>query len=165
MKRVKDLLDQAVATCQSEAELARRIGLHYQQINDMRKGRRVVSPETVAALCEVLELPGEEAREWLAVSIIENPKNAKKAGVLRRCFFAVWALGVAVSLTTWPASEARSEAIDLGIHSGKLSEWFSRIAVILRRGLTTLFGVAATPNSLRSPVTPTVSAAIPAACY
>lgn len=109
MKHVKELVDLCVKKCSSEAELARRIGVHYQVINDMRHGRRAISPETVGLLCDVLELSGDEAREWLAISVIENPKNSSRAEVLRKAFFALWVGGVALGAVLPTESKAKSQ--------------------------------------------------------
>lgn len=106
MKSVQVLIDKAVTYCGSEAELARRLGVDFQNVNAWRKGRRVMSPETVAILCDVLQLPGEEARQWLALAVVENPKNAGKAEVLKRALFACWLAGV-VSLCAFQ-SDARA---------------------------------------------------------
>lgn len=106
MKHVKQLVDLCVKKCSSEAELARRLGVHYQVINDYRHGRRAVSPEVVGLMCDVLELSGDEAREWLAISIIENPKNSSRAEVLRKAFFALWVAGVALGVVLPTESKA-----------------------------------------------------------
>jgi len=90
---LKTLIDNAAKVCGGHAPLARRIGMHQPDIPAMLAGRKAISPESVAALCEVLELPGEEVRRLVAVAVIENPKNASKAEVLRRIFFGCWALG------------------------------------------------------------------------
>jgi hypothetical protein len=100
MKSVKTLIDSAAAKCGSDAELARRVGavlsttVPRNHVADWRAGRRPISPETVIALCDVLDLPGEECQEWVAISIVENPKNASRVEVLKRALFACWALGV-----------------------------------------------------------------------
>jgi DNA-binding XRE family transcriptional regulator len=94
MKSVKLLIDMAREKCQSDADLARRIGVSRQDMHSLRSGDRPVSPELAAALCDVLELPGEEAREWVAIAMIENPKNAAKRSLLERALFACWVLGV-----------------------------------------------------------------------
>jgi DNA-binding Xre family transcriptional regulator len=95
MKSVKLLIEMARAKVHSDAELARRIGVKPQDMLVMKNGQRPLSPETVAALCDVLQLSGEEAREWVALAVIENPKNAGRVEMLRRALFACWALGVA----------------------------------------------------------------------
>lgn len=99
MASVKTLLDMGRVKCVTDAELGRRAGLSRSQIADMRSGRLTMSPENVAALCDVLELTGEECREWVAVSIIENPKNASCADKLRRALFACWVAGVGTLMT------------------------------------------------------------------
>lgn len=90
---LKTLIDDAANLCGGHGALARRIGLHQPDIPGMLSGRRCLSPETVAALCEVLQLPGDEARRLAALAVIENPKNAGKAEVLRRVFFGCLVLG------------------------------------------------------------------------
>jgi len=99
VKSVQTLIALAREKCHSDADLARRIGTRPPILNGMRHGTRPISPETVAALCDLLELSGEECREWVAVSIIENPKNSDRASMLRRALFACWALGVAALMT------------------------------------------------------------------
>jgi len=106
----------ARAKVHSDAELARRIGIVPQDMNAMRRGRRAISPETVAALCDVLQLPGDETREWVAIAIIENPKNASRAGMLKRALFACWALGVVAALSTITMDDA--QGTDAGATSG-----------------------------------------------
>lgn len=109
MKSVQLLIDMAREKVRTDTELAERIGVHKVVLSEMRLGKRAVSPETVAALCDLLELPGEEAREWLAIAIIENPKNASKLEMLRRALFASWVLGVvslAIGSTDAPAAQA-----------------------------------------------------------
>jgi len=95
MRSVKTLLDLARVKCGTSAELGRRIGASKTQMADFAAGRQPISPERVAMLCDVLELSGDECREWVAVSMIENPKNAGCADRLRRALFACWVLGVA----------------------------------------------------------------------
>lgn len=103
MRTVKQLIDEAATLCSSDAALARRIGKSRSQIADMRAGREPVTPETVGLLADVVGLDGEEARRLAALAVCENPKNAERAGVLRRAFFVCLALGVcaANALGNW----------------------------------------------------------------
>lgn len=91
---VLSLLDKAAKVCGSYSALAHRIGMSQPDIPAMRSGRRPISPETVAALCDVLGIAGDEARRLAAIAVIDAPKNRHKAQALRRVFFACWALGV-----------------------------------------------------------------------
>lgn len=100
MKTVRTLIDLARAKVHTDRELAEKIGETPQNLAHIKAGRRTISPETVAALCDVLELPGEEAREWIAVAILENPKNASKLDLLKRALFACWVLGVGALSST-----------------------------------------------------------------
>lgn len=88
MQPLHRLIDKARETCGSDSELARRIGVKPQDLYAIKTGRRPLSPEMVALLADVCELPGNETLHLVAQSIIENPKNAEKAHILRRAFFA-----------------------------------------------------------------------------
>ena len=109
MASVKTLLDLAKAKYLTDAAVGRAIGASHTQMADYRAGRKTLSPETVASLCDALELSGDECREWVAVSMIENPKNEAIAAKLRRALFACWAIGVAALMQPNEAT-ARSGA-------------------------------------------------------
>lgn len=111
MKTVQTLIAMARAKVHTDAELARAIGVTRQNLNDMKNGSRAISPETIAALCDVLQLTGEEAREWLAIAIIENPKNASRVELLKRALFACWALGVVAAPSTILTNDARANEV------------------------------------------------------
>jgi transcriptional regulator with XRE-family HTH domain len=126
MATVKTLLDMGRVKCGTDAELGRRIGFTRAQIADMRSGRKPVSPETVALLCDVLEVSGDECREWVAVSLIENPKNATCADRLRRALFACWVAGVA-ALMPLNDAQARSGAYTARVDSLYIvAHWWRR---------------------------------------
>lgn len=57
-----------------------------------------MTPEAAAMLALVLDLPGEQACKLAAQAVAENPKNADRAEVLRRAFFACLVLGVVWAL-------------------------------------------------------------------
>ena len=94
MRTVQTLIAELIETCKGDAEAARRIGIDPGVFGQLKRGTRAVSPEVVAAMCDVLELPGVETQRLAALAVIENPKNATKRGVLRRAFFGCWVLGV-----------------------------------------------------------------------
>jgi transcriptional regulator with XRE-family HTH domain len=104
VKSVKLLLDLCHEKCGSDAEVARRVGVPRSHVAMWRSGVRPVSAETAALLADILELPGEEAREWMAVAVIENPKNASRVEVLKRALFACWVLGGASLVTLFLAA-------------------------------------------------------------
>lgn len=111
MRSVDSLLREAVDKCGSQAELGRRIGTSGTAINAMVKGDRPISAETVALVCDVLELPGEEVQRLVALAIIGNAKNAGKRERLRKAFFGCWVVGVfAATLLTGP-QDARAAKI------------------------------------------------------
>lgn len=107
MKSIQLLIDLAREKAHgNEAELARQIGVPLHHPHEWRTGKRAITAETAAALCDYLGLSGEEAREWLAIAVIENPKNAPKKHMLERALFACWVLGVG-SLMSLP-NDARA---------------------------------------------------------
>jgi DNA-binding transcriptional regulator YdaS (Cro superfamily) len=93
MQTVQRLFRDAVAKCGTQAELARRLNVTPPNLHGMITGTRPTTPETVAALCDVLELPGDECRQMIAAAIIENPKNERRRGMLRRALFRCGATG------------------------------------------------------------------------
>lgn len=109
MRTLKTLIDEAAALCYGQSALARKLGVHPNVVHEWKVGKRAVTPETVAELCDLLELDGEEARRLAAVAVAENPKNARKAHVIRRAFFVCWALGVGLTLQAGDA-QARIKA-------------------------------------------------------
>ena len=94
MESLQRLIDKASKICGSDASLAKRIGMSASNFSDMKAGRKPISPETVALIADVCQLPGDETLHLVAQSIIENPKNAEKRDVLKRAFFASWVIGV-----------------------------------------------------------------------
>lgn len=101
MKSVQLLLDLAREKCHgNEAKLAEAIGVPRNRPHEWRTGKQAMSAENAVLLCDYLGMSGEETREWVAVAIIENPKNSSKAELLRRALFACWVLGVGSLLTT-----------------------------------------------------------------
>jgi len=142
MATVQTLINLASAKCGTDAELGRRAGLSRSQIADFRSGKKAVSPETVALLCDVLDLSGDECREWVAVSIIENPKNASCAEKLRRALFACWVAGVG-TLTT--ANDAQATT---GGYMARVDSLY-----IVAHWLRLLFApLRVMPGALRAPV-------------
>lgn len=114
MRTVLSLIDEAIEICGSVTHLAQRIGVNRAQVACWRNGSEPISPESVALLCDVLELSGEETRRLAAEAIVANPKNAKRREALRRAFFVSGALGaVAFSLLAFhPSSYALTRTIE-----------------------------------------------------
>lgn len=88
MQSLIELIDKGSVICGSDSALAERLGWPRSRISDLRAGRAIWSPEIVALLADVCELPGEETMRLVAQAIIENPKNAFKREALKRAFFA-----------------------------------------------------------------------------
>lgn len=97
-RSVETLFAAALAKYGRQVDLARAMGVTHATLHGMLTGHRPVSPETVAELCALVGVPGDEARRLVALSIIENPKNKKRAGSLRSALFRCWAAGAAALL-------------------------------------------------------------------
>lgn len=110
MESVIALIDRAVQLCGSQAALARALGVYPADISDWKKGKRPVTPETVALICDVLQLPGEEARTLAAWAVIENAKNSSKREKLKRAFFGCWVAGVVALAQLMTPSDARASS-------------------------------------------------------
>lgn len=132
---VQTLIALAREKCHSDAELARRLDMRPPTLNQMKKGKRAVSPETIALLCDLLELPGDEAREWAAYAVIENPKNAAIADRLRRAFFGCLVAGVGFLSSTTDAKAIptgyRTSIDDIYIVAHPWRHWYTLIVKAL----------------------------------
>jgi transcriptional regulator with XRE-family HTH domain len=129
MRSVESLLTEAVEKCHGQAELARRLGTSSAAITHMKNGERAISPETVALLCDVLELPGEETQRLVALAIIGAAKNASKREKLKRAFFGCWVAGVVGASLQLSPTPSNAESTDVpttqrvsqGLHGYTLS--------------------------------------------
>lgn len=98
MRTLQTLIDECARICDGQNALAERLGVSKGRVSDWRHGRRQVTPEVLAHLCEIAEVPGDEARELLAEVECENPKHAGSREVMRRAFFACLVAGAALGL-------------------------------------------------------------------
>lgn len=80
MQAAQTLIDKAIETCGSAAELARRMGIDRAEITRLRKGQRPLSPELTA---EIADLAGEDARQAVIDAIIERNADSRKGALLR----------------------------------------------------------------------------------
>lgn len=80
MQAGQTLIDKAIETCGSAAELARRMGIDRAEITRLRKGQRPLSPELAA---EIADLAGEDARQAVIDAIIERNADSRKGALLR----------------------------------------------------------------------------------
>ena len=76
MRTVKTLIQEISEQMGSDAELARRLGLQRQDVYALKTGRRSTTPEMLARLCNLVDMPCAEAREWLALVVLENRHNS-----------------------------------------------------------------------------------------
>lgn len=95
-----DLIERAAAEAGSKTELARRVGVAPQRINDWSTGYVPCPPEKVALIAHEAKLPADQ---WLARAVLwrqegkPDAERLKKA--LGKCFRAttvgaVWACGI-----------------------------------------------------------------------
>lgn len=132
MRTVEMLIDECITKCESQSALARRIGIKPQDVQAMASGKRPISPATVAMLCDVLKLPGEEAQRLAALAVIGNAPPEKR-GVLRRAFFALSLAGAACGLTAMPTGNAQAKSGTARIDSLYIvAHWLRWLAVKVR---------------------------------
>lgn len=90
MQAAQTLIDKAVETCGSAAELARRMGIDRAEITRLRQGKRPLSPELAA---EIADLAGEDARQAVIDAIIERNSDSRKGALLREILGKAQAAG------------------------------------------------------------------------
>lgn len=92
MELGQSLIDKAAQVCGSDAELARRLGVHRVVIAEMRSGKRAISPATAA---ELADIAGDDAREAAIAAVIESAKGTRRESRLRDVLGKALAAGVA----------------------------------------------------------------------
>lgn len=119
MHTLKTLIDAASQMCGSDYALAKRCGLDRGAISKLRAGSIPMTPESVALIAGVLELPGAEVQRLAALAVINNPKNQARREELKRAFFHSRAtIGLALSgvlivlATTWPNEAMATQTFD-----------------------------------------------------
>lgn len=111
MQELQTLIDKARTLYKSDADLARAMGVHKVALAQFRSGVRTITPETVAILCDVLELPGVEAQRLAAIAVVEAAKNSSKRERLKRAFFGCWVAGVVALAQLMTPGEAKAAPI------------------------------------------------------
>lgn len=92
MKYAKSLIDKAIDSCGSAAELARKMGIDRAEITKLSQGKRPLSPELAA---EFADIAGDDAREAAIHAIIERNAEGRKGHLLREILGKGLAAGVA----------------------------------------------------------------------
>lgn len=85
------LIDKAIDSCGSAAELARRMGIDRAEITKLRQGKRPLSPEIAA---ELADLAGDDAREAAIHAMIDRNAGSRKGHLLREILGKGIAAGV-----------------------------------------------------------------------
>ena len=115
MHTVETLIEAAIAKCGTSAELARQLGVHRSEITDWKNGRRPVSPCSAGLMADVLGLGQDEAQHLCAEATV-NCSRPEIRERLRRAFFTMLAVGVALSAggMTSDAQAQRTQARSAG---------------------------------------------------
>lgn len=121
MRSVKTLVDECAELCGSRAALARRLDVGRASVTNWASGHEPIPAHALARLCDMLQLPGDEARQILARAECENPRNRAHRDLMMRAFFVSWALGA--TLTVHPG--ARTSIDSLMIVARQLRELLS----------------------------------------
>lgn len=75
------LVDRAAEFAGSKAELARRLGVRPQRLNDWRSGAEPCPPEFVALIAHEAKLPADQ---WLARAVLWRSAGKKTEEALKR---------------------------------------------------------------------------------
>lgn len=160
---VQALIDAAAKMCGGQNQLARRIGTTKGALSSMKAGTRPVPTVLLAHMLNIVEWPGEQARELLANAEIGNPKHAKNpriTEVLRRAFFGCLVAGAAMvshdshaSGNRAPLSEGDSLYIVPNGRGQKRGRWRRLTAHALERRTEQPTRAAQTAFQCRAPVT------------
>jgi len=105
---LETLIDKCAEICGTQRALAVRLGVKPPRLNDWKAHRLPAPVEVVAALAEMAQISGEEARRVLADAECRNPKHTDRAEALRRAFFGVLAAGVVLAGLSTTDSHAQS---------------------------------------------------------
>lgn len=139
MNRVETLIDNATIVLGSKTALARHLGITTQRLWHYRNGTRDMPTATLAELAEIMQLPGEEARELLALVELERPKNRDVKEVLRRAFFGSSVAGALATVLLLGANDAkasnecRAQQLDDLYIVVCARRWFVRALAAMRR--------------------------------
>lgn len=108
-----------------------------------------MTPETVALLAGVLDLPGVEVQRLAALAVIENPKNAARRDQLKRAFFGCVTLFLSASLSLIPSTK-NANAASTYAKSSQVEQLYivgNYLRLIVVTALHTLFRLARKPRT------------------
>lgn len=130
MPYVVTLIDKAIETCGSAAELARRMGIDRAEITKLHKGTRPMSPELAA---EIADIAGEDAREAAIAAIIERNAEGRKGHLLREILGKALAAGVAGMLVFSYSGDSISATETIAVSNENVKPVIHRIYSWIRR--------------------------------
>lgn len=132
MKLAETLIDNAVKICGSQAELARRVGVHAPDISKLRAGKRTLTPELAALIADEAHMDARQA--YIDAGIerdLANPNGGRLANVLGKALAAGVAAVLLFSYADLPISAMESAASELTILHIVLSEILGWIQVTI----------------------------------
>ena len=128
MQYAESLIDKAIESCGSAAELARKMGIDRAEVTKLKQGKRPLSPELAA---ELADIAGDDAREAAIHAIIERNAEGRKGHLLREILGKALAAGVAGMLVFFYSGDSISatkkiaRTVDsLYIVSSRFINWF-----------------------------------------
>ena len=128
MQYAESLIDKAIESCGSAAELARKMGIDRAEVTKLKQGKRPLSPELAA---ELADIAGDDAREAAIHAIIERNAEGRKGHLLREILGKALAAGVAGMLVFFysgdsiSATKTIARTVDsLYVVSSRLINWF-----------------------------------------
>lgn len=124
MLYAETLIDKAIESCGSAAELARRMGVDRAEITKLRQGKRPLSPELAA---EIADIAGDDARQAVIDSIIERNRDSRKGHLLKEILGKAVAAGVAAMCLISYSGDSISATEKIAIDSSKIRHAIHRI--------------------------------------
>lgn len=128
MQYAESLIDKAINSCGSAAELARKMGIDRAEVTKLKQGKRPLSPELAA---ELADIAGDDAREAAIHAIIERNADGRKGHLLREILGKALAAGAVGMLVisyngdSISATEKIANKLDsLYIVSSRFNNWF-----------------------------------------
>lgn len=135
MKYAESLIDKAIESCGSAAELARRMGIDRAEVTKLRQGKRPLSPELAA---ELADIAGDDAREAAIHAIIDRNAEGRKGRLLREILGKALAAGVAGLLAISYSGDSISATEKIAKNDLTIYESIHRIYQGTRRALARL---------------------------
>jgi transcriptional regulator with XRE-family HTH domain len=127
-----DLLARARQLGHSDAELARRIGVHRSYLSQVSLGQVKLSPEAAILLADIA---GVDPHDALIGTIVANQRDPEKAERLKKALFVCWVLGVALTFHPDDAAASTEQASSFAGQNTHRAQWLTQMLHALIRWL------------------------------